>query len=271
MAATTVGSTTGILQVAATTNGTAVTWWRKREAPWAWHGPFPVVADGGYPLAPAVGSPALIQSQNGALRQNLELVVPHRDHGIHHVWWDADLTIPCWRAAPLFARDLEHVEALTLIQSSFGDPGNLELVARTGDRLWFLWRQSEGDGYKWFGAFPLVADGTLVTDATGVPSLIQGGYGAQERNFELATPLASGGIALLWRDNDPPNSAQWTWHRHVVVDERNRYDGVSLLQRPFGEKPGNLEMVASGTAGLVHFWRDAVTKLWAGPFPIPLG
>jgi hypothetical protein len=270
MAAVAVGSTTGLLHVAATTNGTVVTWWRERETTWAWHGPFPVVADGGYPLVPAVGSPALIQSRHGARRQNLELVVPHRDRGIHHVWWDADLTIPCWRPAPLFARELEHVDALTLTQSSFGDPGNLELLARTGDRLWFFWRQPEGGGHKWNGPFPLVADGTPVTGVAGVPSVIQGGYGAQGKNFELATPLASGGIALLWRDNDPPNPAQWAWHRHVIVDAGHRYDGVSLLQGPFGEKPGNLEMVASGAAGLVHFWRDAVTKQWSGPFPIPL-
>jgi hypothetical protein len=37
-----------------------------------------------------------------------------------------------------FGQELGRVEAVTLIQSNYGSPGNLELVARAGDGLHFL-------------------------------------------------------------------------------------------------------------------------------------
>jgi hypothetical protein len=45
------------------------------------------------------------------------------------------------------------VEAVTLIQSDIGAPGNLELLARTGGRLAFAWRDSVT--VRWHGLFDL--------------------------------------------------------------------------------------------------------------------
>ena len=48
-----------------------------------------------------------------------------------------------------------HIDAVTMIQSNFGDPGNLELVARVGDSLKFFWRDS-GPDFHWNGPFGLL-------------------------------------------------------------------------------------------------------------------
>jgi hypothetical protein len=44
--------------------------------------------------------------------------------------------------------------------------------------------------------------------ASGIPSLIQSFFGQQVRNFEVVVPLASGGLAHYYRDNDAPG-APW--------------------------------------------------------------
>jgi hypothetical protein len=41
---------------------------------------------------------------------------------------------------------------VTLIQSNFGSPGNLELIARVGLQLHFMWRDS-GPAFQWTGPF----------------------------------------------------------------------------------------------------------------------
>jgi hypothetical protein len=49
------------------------------------------------------------------------------------------------------------VNAVTLIQSNFGDPGNLEVVCASGvDQLNYFWRDS-GPAFSWHGPSPLVS------------------------------------------------------------------------------------------------------------------
>jgi hypothetical protein len=46
------------------------------------------------------------------------------------------------------------VAAVTMIESNFGSPGNLELICRAGDQLQFFWRDS-GPAFNWNGPFLL--------------------------------------------------------------------------------------------------------------------
>src|SRR5262249_27420169 len=111
-----------------------------------------------------------------------------------------DSTLP-WSGPFAFATDLT-VDAVSLIQSNFttsgSGPGNLAVVARVGDALLYFFR--EDVTFTWSG--PTV----ITTGVTGVPSFIQarpGTYGTMG-NYELVTPLASGGLAHFYRDNDDP-------------------------------------------------------------------
>ena len=108
----------------------------------------------------------------------------------------------------------------------------------------------------------------MITGATGVPSLIQGGHGSKKRNFELLMPRVSGGLAAYWLDNDPENAADRRWHGpgEVIIDPDVQYTAVAMLQGPFGPEPGNLEVAATRSDGsVVHIWRDAGTLAWSKP------
>ncbi|MEU6431277.1 CAP domain-containing protein, partial [Microbispora sp. NPDC046973] len=157
-----------------------------------------------------------------------------------------------------FAQDLGHVDAVTLIQSNFGG-GNLELIARVGDRLHFLWRDS-GPAFQWNGPYQIAAG------AAGNPVLIQSRFGTNG-NFELVYPAAGGGLTFMWRNNDAaglPWSAPWTF-----AQDLGHVDAVTLIQSNFGG--GNLELIARVDDDLYFFWRDSGPEFrWNGPFRMNL-
>ncbi|MFD0529674.1 hypothetical protein ACFQ1I_27110 [Kitasatospora arboriphila] len=66
-----------------------------------------------------------------------------------------------WSAPFTFAQDLGQVDALTMIQSNYGSPGNLELIARVRDTLQFFWRDS-GPAFHWNGPYQ-IATGAAAT------------------------------------------------------------------------------------------------------------
>jgi len=264
------------LFVAARCGDRVVYLWRQSAPPWAWHGPYPLIAvepdDRRFPFSDASGNVVLIRSHHGALHQNWELVSPAaHGGGVLHFWRDNSTGFPLnddWRLAPRFLESLGSVDAVTMIESQLAEGAfALEVVVRVGARLWFAWRNA---ALQWAGPFPLEVDGRQVLDAAGVPSLIQSRYGAKRRNFELVTPRQGGGLLHLWRNNDPVNPADWRWgFAAPVLDPAGRYGSVSLLQGAFGPDPGNLELVARRDDGSVmHFWRDAGTMHWQGPFRV---
>jgi len=75
-----------------------------------------------------------------------------------------------WSGPTRFGQAAGQVDALSLIQSNFGNPGNLEVVARIGDRLALFWRDS-GPSFAWSGPFFFGAVG-----ATGNPRVSLGDY-----------------------------------------------------------------------------------------------
>jgi hypothetical protein len=109
--------------------------WRDAVAPFQWH----EETIFGQRVA---GNPALIQSLFGA-RGNFEVVVPSADGGISHYWRDNDDPAQPWHGPTNFGRDLGQVEAVSMIQSNFGQAGNLEVAARAADRLLLFWRDSD--------------------------------------------------------------------------------------------------------------------------------
>jgi hypothetical protein len=54
-----------------------------------------------------------------------------------------------------------------------------------------------------------------------------------------------------------------------VLDATGHYRSVSLLHGAFGPEPGNLELVARRDDDWVmHFWREAASPQWHGPFHV---
>ena len=81
-------------------------------------------------------------------------------------------------------------------------------------------------------------------------------------------PLASGGIAHYWRNNDDP---AFPWYRgDVFAKNLGKVDAVALIQSNFGQpQPGHLEVVARVGNELIHFWRDdgPIFK-WSDNYPV---
>ncbi|MEV0372461.1 galactose oxidase early set domain-containing protein [Streptomyces sp. NPDC050636] len=231
---------------------------RDSQPPFTWRGPFFP-----FPLVPGgvSGNPVLIQSKFGD-KGNFELVTPVAGGGLRHFVRDNDNPAMPWDGPFPVGTGLGTVDAVTMIQSNFGDPGNLEVVARIGPRLAHLFRDSQSP-FTWRGPFfpfPLVPGGV-----SGNPVLIQSKFG-DKGNFELVTPVAGGGLRHFVRDNDNP---AMPWDGPFPVGTGlGTVDAVTMIQSNFGD-PGNLEVVARIGPRLAHLFRDSQSPFtWRGPFPI---
>jgi hypothetical protein len=99
------------------------------------------------------GNPVLIQSRFGT-KGNFELVVPSAGGGLMHFWRNNDDPTLPWSGPTLFGASLGQVDGVSMIESNFGSPGNLEVIARVGTTTQFLWRDS-GPAFNWNGPFQL--------------------------------------------------------------------------------------------------------------------
>jgi hypothetical protein len=151
---------------------------------------------------PVVGTPSLIQGKFG-IKGNFELVVPLATSGLVHYWRNNDVDFVPWNGATFFGTNDGAFDTAALIQSSFTEGsniGNLEVIARQQGQLVHYWRIDQPP-FLWIG--PFGAEVGLPTEGvSGTSSLIEGRFGVNRRNFELVVPLASGGLAHYWRNND---------------------------------------------------------------------
>src|SRR6266536_185784 len=118
--------------------------WRDSGPSFTWNGPYPIT--GG-----VQGRPALIQGRFG-FSGNFELVTPLIGGGLAHMWRNNDDPALPWSAPLPFGVGTGYYSAVTMIESNFGDPGNLEVVAQTSDLLAFFWRDS-GPSFTWNGPY----------------------------------------------------------------------------------------------------------------------
>jgi hypothetical protein len=224
-----------------------------------------------YPMGAASGlatdNPYPLDRHSGYLvqglfsgRGNFEMVTPRQSGGMAHYWRDNDTGGFPWNGPYGFGAATNY-DAACLIQSNFGDPGNLEAVCRTGDQLQHYWRDS-GPAFSWNGPYP------FASDAAGSPALIQSRFGRQG-NFELVVPQREGGLAHYWRDND---TVGFPWNGPALFGTSlGTVDEVAVLQSNFGS-PGNLELVVRAGSDLHFFWRDSGPSFtWNGPYQIAAG
>jgi hypothetical protein len=238
----------GNLEVAAvTSSGHLNMLWRDSGPAFNWSAPVQVATG-------VRGKPALIQSKFGK-KGNFELVVASASGGLVHYFRNNDVAGLPWSGPTAFGASLGPVDAVALIQSNFGKPGNLEVIARVGAKLYALWRDS-GPSFTWS------APVQIATNVAGQPSFIQSRFGTKE-NFELVVPAASGGLMHFWRNNDVP-ALPWSAPTAFGV---GAFTDVTVIESNFGD-PGNLEVLARSGNNLSHFWRDSA---WHGPTAVASG
>lgn len=187
------------------------------------------------------GTPSLIQNLAG----NFEVVVALTTGGLARFYRDNSAPTFPWSGASGVATAA--AQAVSVIQSSYG--GNLEVVARIGSQLAHFYRDANSG--NWSGP------DFFASGVSGTPSFIQSKIGAPG-NFEVVTPLASGGMGHFWRENSHP---AMPWHGPNQFGNGS-VDGVDLIQSNYGY---NLEVVATVDCNRVsHYYRDGLGN-WSGP------
>ena len=246
--------TPGNLEVVANAGGQLQFFWRDSGPAFAWNGPFAIEA--GFGVA---GDPVLIQGRFG-VKGNFEMVVPAATGGLTHFWRNNDNPALPWSGPTRFGQNLGHVAGVAMIQSNYGSPGNLEVVANAGGKLQFFFRDS-GPLFIWNGPFEIEQGFGVAGD----PVLIQSRFGVKG-NFELVVPAANGGLAHFWRNNDNP---LMPWSGPTRFGQSlGQVTGVTMIQSNYGS-PGNLEVICNAGGQLYFFWRDSGPSFtWNGPFPL---
>ncbi|MCM3677017.1 hypothetical protein M3699_25145 [Peribacillus simplex] len=239
--------------VAVSNDGHLWHFWRQPDFQWR-RIPNPIAAG-------VTGTPSLIQSTFGE-QDNFEVVVPLATGGLAHFFRDNDNPNMPWNGPNIFGTEIGMFSAVSLIQSNYDDPDNFEVVAVNGNRLWHFWRQPD---FQWRRTPNPIAAGVM-----GTPSLIQSTFGEQD-NFEVVVPLATGGLAHFFRDNDNPNMPWIPAGRIGVSVNDGEFNGAALIQSNYDD-PGNFEVVAVTRNGqLLHYWRQKDFQWKRTPDPIAAG
>jgi len=233
-------------------------YWRASEAPFLWSGPLFIPS-----TEPHTGNPALVQADFGVIG-NFELVVPHAESGlVHYVRLNDNPELP-WFGPTRFAEELGLVDAVAMIQSDYINDGesngHMELIARVGNQLYYLWRESKPPSTWTLIPTPITNNFGTELNVAGVPGFIQ----SQNRNFQVVTPLASGGMAHLCRLNN--GQVQWDL-ASVFGEELGPIEAVSLLQSSF--ENGNLEILVRTTNQpnqFINFYNSGGGWLQGGQF-----
>lgn len=195
----------------------------------------------------ARGAPAFIQSTFGPA-DNFQLVFPREGgDGMVHRHRENDKPGLPWSRVAFFGQSFGRVDAVSLIQSSYG---NLEIVFRDGDKLYHMWRHNQ-NGWMENRTVQLPAR------VRGVPSLIQGRSGSPA-NFEVLAPSVVAGVTHLYRDNRQPGEP---WIRTATfARELGQVDGATLLAGAGGE----LEAFVYEDNRMFHY-RRGTDLVWRGP------
>jgi hypothetical protein len=124
-------------------------------------------------------------------------VIAYTDINVMRMMYQsAARTLP-WSGQARFAQELGRVDAVSLIQSNYG--GNLEAIARVGDKLYHYWRQ---DKPPWSWQKTRVSStGQIAAGGAGTPALIQSRFG-KKGNFELVFSSPDRGLVHMSRNND---------------------------------------------------------------------
>ncbi|HEV7410058.1 MAG TPA: C1 family peptidase [Bradyrhizobium sp.] len=182
-------------------------------------------------------SGAMMESGNGALHRNFEMLTTAPSGQMRHWWRDNSASGLPWHAGILQGNDVAACPTLT--GTTFNR--NFESVhLTTSHRLHHWWFDQTGGNWHDGGVFG-------PTDASGVPGFIQANYGAPG-NFEVVVATADGKLNHWWRDG--------SWHDGGRFGGNVGFSGPSLLQSHYGTK-GNFELVCVLKTGqMQHFWRD---------------
>ena len=191
-----------------------------------------------------VHSGCMIESGNGALYRNFEMLTTAPGGQIRHWWRDNSASGFPWHQGVLFGNDA--MVCPTFTATTFNR--NFESVHLTPSHRLHHWWFDQSAG-KW-------NDGGVFgpEDAAGVPGFLQSNYNAPG-NFEVVVRTADSKLNHWWRDGGG-------WHDGGRFGSDVAYSGATLIQShytasDFPYTKGNFELVCALKYGhMQHWWRD---------------
>ncbi|MBN3760722.1 hypothetical protein [Burkholderia sp. Ac-20365] len=231
------------------------------------------------------------------LRGNFELLALIGG-SLMHCWRENDLLSPLWHGPfPASASDSAQPPAdptgmvapvapvakvpvaVSLIQSNYGSPGNLEAVIRVHPAVGKDWLEHKVRGAGgWHASRAIRVDNRLLDGVTGNPAFIQSDFG-HKGNFELLVAVGTE-LRHYYRDNDHPNLP---WQGPILVHDWSYTAGVNIDRAQLARWPTHVSLIQSrpgfgsfvavvlveameGANTLVLFEMDS--NGWHGPWPI---
>jgi Papain family cysteine protease len=179
----------------------------------------------------------MVESGDGALHRNFELIAPSHGNSWTHWWRDNSVSSLPWAKAETIGNDVADPPTFTATTYN----RNFEMVYRTtGGRLHH--RYFDQGQQKWL-------DGPIFgpSGATGAVGFIESSWGPG--NFEVVTGIGQGQVQHWWRSGS-------NWQPSVTFGSNILTAGPSLIQSTWGA----LEFVAVLDNGTMqHWWRDGST------------
>lgn len=179
----------------------------------------------------------MLESGDGALHRNFELIAPSAANSWTHWWRDNSSSSLPWAKAETIGNDVADPPTFTATTYN----RNFEMVYRTtGGRLHH--RYFDQSGNKW-------DDGPIFgpTNATGAAGFIESNWGPG--NFEVVVGIEGGQLQHWWRGGNE-------WQPSVTFGSHILTAGPSLIQSTWGA----LELVTVLDDGTMqHWWRDGST------------
>jgi len=179
----------------------------------------------------------------------LDIVIPLSSGGLAHFHLSHADGGEKFVAAKVFATN-HFFDAATIIRSSYGRPGNLEVIARQANRIAHFWRDGKLDG-PWKGPY------YFQFEVSGSPVLLESGLRGRDEvgNFEVIVPLADGTLAHYWRDNKDEPKRPWYGPYPVASPGGYSLEPLAVFETISG-KVGNLTAFALTGKRLEYIKRE---------------
>ena len=185
-------------------------------------------------------SGGMIESGDGALHRNFELLTPSKGNSFTHWWRDNSSSSLPWAKAETMANDV--ASELTHTGTTYNR--NFETIYRTTKDRLHHWYFDQTSG-KWNNG-PIFGP----TNGMNAVGFCESSYGVG--NFEVVVAVSSGAMEHWYRSGG-------VWAKSVSFGSGVLTAGPSLLQSTYG----NLEFVATLSNGqMQHWWRNGST--WVG-------
>lgn len=182
-------------------------------------------------------SGCMIESGNGALHRNFEMLIKDPAGGIRHWWRDNSGSGSPWLHGMVLGNDAQICPTFT--STTFNRNFESIHVTTTG-RLHHWYFDQTAQIWKDGGVFG-------PADARGYPGFIQSNYGPG--NFEVVVRTADSKLNFWWRDGNG-------WHDGGRFAQDVEYSGPTLVQSHYGTR-GNFELVCVLKTGqMQRWWRD---------------